>query len=116
MTNFSFQKRTTPRVDMKPVPVLQIYNIPYFPGYKSLREISRPKFLGLKTRISSYTRRISRPPFLDDWLWKDMDAGDDTADAEEEWDPYDDVQTRLTDAETLELFKSDDEEDEFDRF
>jgi len=29
---------------------------------------------------------------------------------------YDDVLTRLTDAETLELFKSDDEEDEFDRF
>ena len=29
--------------------------IPYFPGYKSIQEISRPKFLGLKTRISSYT-------------------------------------------------------------
>jgi len=53
---------------------------------------------------------------LDDWLWKDMDAEDDTADAEEEWDPNDDVLTGLTDAETLELFKSDDEEDEFDRF
>ena len=52
----------------------------------------------------------------DDWLWKDMDAEDDTADAEEEWDPYDNVLTGLTDAETLELFKSDDEEDEFDRF
>ena len=108
--------------------------IPYFPGYKFIREISRPKFLGLKTRISSYTRRISRPPFFvgisflkcgisnsldgeeDDWLWKDMDAEDDTADAEEEWDPYDDVLMGLTDAETLELFKSDDEEDEFDRF
>ena len=53
---------------------------------------------------------------MDDWLWKDMDAEDDAADAEEEWDPYDDVLTGLTDAETLELFKSDDEEDEFDRF
>ena len=52
----------------------------------------------------------------DNWLWKDMDAEDDTADAEEEWDPYDDVLTGLTDAETLELFKSDDEEDEFNRF
>jgi len=31
--------------------------------------------------------------------------------------PYDDVLTGLTDAETLELYKSDDEEeDEFDRF
>jgi len=29
---------------------------------------------------------------------------------------YDDVLMGLTDAETLELFKSDDEEDEFDRF
>ena len=52
----------------------------------------------------------------DDWLSKGMDAEDDTADAEEEWDPYDDVLTGLTDAETLELFKSDDEEDEFNRF
>ena len=33
--------------------------IPYFPGYKSIREISRPNFLGLKTRISRYIRRIS---------------------------------------------------------
>jgi len=41
---------------------------------------------------------------------------DDTADVEKEWDPYDDVLTGLTDAEMLELFKSDDEEDEFDRF
>ena len=96
--------------------VWQLSQLPYFPGYKSIREISRPKFLGLKTRISSYTRRISRPPFLDDWLWKDMDATDDTADVEKEWDPYDDVLTGLTDAEMLELFKSDDEEDEFDRF
>ena len=93
-----------------------IQKLPYFPRYKSIREISRPIFLGLKTRLSSYTRRISRPPFLDDWLWKDMDAEDDTADAEEHWDPYDDVLTGLTGAETLELFKSDDEEDEFDRF
>jgi len=29
---------------------------------------------------------------------------------------YDDVLMGLKDAETLELFKSDDEEDEFDRF
>jgi len=29
---------------------------------------------------------------------------------------YDDVLTGLTDEETLELFKSDDEEDELDRF
>ena len=50
-----------------------------------------------------------------DWLWKDMDAKDDTADAEEQ-NPYDDVLMRLTDVETLELFKLDDEEDEFDRF
>ena len=53
---------------------------------------------------------------MDDWLWKDMDAEDDTADTEEEWDPSDDVLTGLIDADTLELFKSDDEEDEFDRF
>lgn len=47
-----------------------------------------------------------------------MDAEDNTADADEEWDPYDDVLMvmGLTDAETLELFKSDDKEDEFDRF
>ena len=46
-----------------------------------------------------------------------MGAEDDTADAEEEWDPYNDVLTGLTVAETLEVFyKSDDEEDEFDRF
>ena len=45
-----------------------------------------------------------------------MDAEDDTADAEKEWDPYDDVPTRLKALETLELFKSDDEEHEFDRF
>jgi len=82
-----------------PVEEIQKY-ILYFPGYKSIREISRPKFLGLKTRLSSYTCCISRPTFLDDWLWKDMDAEDDTADAEEEWDPYD-VLTGLTDAETL---------------
>ena len=42
-----------------------------------------------------------------------MDVEDDTADAEEERDPYDDVLTGLTDAQTLELFKPD---DEFDRF
>ena len=45
-----------------------------------------------------------------------MGAEDDTAVAEAEWDPYDDVLTGVTDAETLELFKSDDEEDEFVRF
>ena len=45
-----------------------------------------------------------------------MDAEDDTAGAEEEWDPCDDVLTGLTDAETLKLFKSDDEKDEFDRY
>ena len=86
----------------------------YFLGYKSIREISRHKFLGLKTRILSYTRVISRPPlssiltvfavrlFLDLQYLLYL--------------PYDDVLMGLTDAETLELFKSDDEEDEFDRF
>ena len=49
------------------------------------------------------------------WLWKDTDAEDDTSDAKEEWDLYDDVRTKLTDAEILELFKSDNKEDEFDR-
>ena len=43
---------------------LWVIPLPYFPGYKSIREISRPKFLGLKTRISSYTRRISQPSFF----------------------------------------------------
>ena len=52
----------------------------------------------------------------DDQLWKDMDGKDDTADAKEEWDPYDDVLTGLTYAGTLELFKLDDEGDDFDRF
>ena len=82
--------------------------LPYFPRYQSIREISRPKFLGLKTRILSYTHHISQPSskltvFQDvSYYW--------------EWDPFDAVLTGLTDVETLELFKSDDEEDEFDRF
>ena len=95
----------------------------YFSEYKSIWEISRPKFLGLKTKISSYARRINRPLFFrlageeeDDWLWKDMDTEDDTTDAEEKRNQCDDVLTVLTDAETLEHFKSDDEEDEFDGF
>ena len=40
----------------------------------------------------------------------------DTAEAEEECDPFDDVLMGLTNAETLGLFKLDDEKDDFDTF